>query len=79
MYTYIPAFLDFLPISVTRERWVESPVLYSNFVAFKYKASSICFLHLSLVLPKAEPEMSLWVQVAYLEVISGGNSEGVGE
>lgn len=51
----------------------------SNFVAFKYKASSVLSLHLSLVLPKAEPEMSLWVQVAYLEVVSGSKSEVVGE
>ena len=30
-YTYTPSLLDVLPIQVTTERWVESPVLYSRF------------------------------------------------
>ena len=30
-YTYIHSFLDFLPIQVTTEHWVEFPVLYSRF------------------------------------------------
>ena len=31
MYTYIPSFLDFFPIQVTTEHWIEFPVLYSRF------------------------------------------------
>ena len=31
MYTYISYFLDFLPIQVTTEHWVEFPVLFSRF------------------------------------------------
>ena len=30
-YTYIPLFLDLLPIYVTIDHWVEFPVLYSRF------------------------------------------------
>jgi len=30
-YTYIPLFLDLLPIYVTTDHWVEFPVLYSRF------------------------------------------------
>ena len=31
MYTCIPSFLDFLPIYVTKEHWVEFTVLYGKF------------------------------------------------
>ena len=31
IYIYIPSSLDFLPIQVTKEHWVEFPVLYSRF------------------------------------------------
>ena len=43
-YTYIPSFLDFLPILVTTEHWVEFPVLHSRFslvVYFIYQFSSV--------------------------------------
>ena len=36
MYTYIPSFLDFLPIQVTIERRVEFPVLYTRFSLLIY-------------------------------------------
>ena len=42
-YTYIPPFLDFLPISVTTEHWIESPVLYSRF------SWVICFIHINSI------------------------------
>ena len=31
-YTYIPSFLDFLPIWVTADHWVEFPALHSRFL-----------------------------------------------
>ena len=31
MYTYILSFLDFFPIQVTTEHWIEFPVLHSGF------------------------------------------------
>ena len=37
--TYIPSFLDFFPIWVTTEHWVEFPALYSRF------SSVIYFIH----------------------------------
>ena len=36
MYTYIPSLLDFLPIQVTTEHWVEFPVLYNRFLLVTY-------------------------------------------
>ena len=35
-YTYIPSFLDFLPILVTTECWVEFPVLYTGSHSFPF-------------------------------------------
>ena len=31
VYTYILSFLDFLPVQVTTEHWIEFPVLHSGF------------------------------------------------
>ena len=31
VYIYSPFFLDFLPVEVTTERWVEFPVVYSRY------------------------------------------------
>ena len=39
--TYTPSFLDFLPIQVTTEHWVESPVLCSRFSLVIYFIHSI--------------------------------------
>ena len=41
-YTYIPFFLDFLPIWVTTEHWVEFPVLHRRFSLVIY------FIHSSV-------------------------------
>ena len=39
---YIPSFLDFLPVQVTTELWIEFPVLYSRFsLVFCFICSSI--------------------------------------
>ena len=35
-YTHICSFLDFFPIMVTTEHWVEFPVLYSRFLLVIY-------------------------------------------
>ena len=42
MYTYIHSFLDFLPIQVTTDHWVEFPVLHSMFSLVIY------FIHSSV-------------------------------
>ena len=39
MYTYIPSFLDFFPILVTKKHWIEFPELYSRF------SLVFCFIH----------------------------------
>ena len=46
-YTYIPSFLDFLPIWVTTEHWVEFPVLYSRFSLVIYFIHSINSVYMS--------------------------------
>ena len=40
-YTYIPSFLNFLPIYVTTEQWVEFPELYNRFSLVIYFIHSI--------------------------------------
>ena len=42
MYTYIPSFLDFLPIPVIIDHWVEFPVLHNRFLLVIY------FIHSSV-------------------------------
>ena len=45
MCTYIPSFLDFLPIQVTREHCVQPPELYSRFslaIQFIHGINSVC-------------------------------------
>ena len=43
MYTYSPSFSDFLPVSVTREPWVECPVLYCRLsLGIHFVHSSVC-------------------------------------
>ena len=44
VYIYIPSFMDFLPIQVTTENWVEFSVLYSRFSLVIY------FIHSSKTL-----------------------------
>jgi len=45
MYSYIPYLLDFLPILLTTDHWVEFPVLYSMFslaIYFVHSINSVC-------------------------------------
>ena len=44
MYTYILSSLDSLPVHVTTEHWVESPVLYSRFSSVIYFIHSIVYM-----------------------------------
>ena len=48
IYTYIPSFLDFLPIQVTAEHWVELPVLYSRFWSVAYFKHSSVYMPISI-------------------------------
>ena len=44
-YTYAPYFLDFLPILLTTDHWVEFSVLYSRFslaIYFVHSINSVC-------------------------------------
>ena len=48
MYTYTPSFLDFLPIEVTKEHWVEFPVLYSQFSLVIYFIHSSVYMSIPI-------------------------------
>ena len=48
MYTCIPSFLDFLPILVTTEHWVEFPVLYSRFSLVIYFIHSNVYMSIPI-------------------------------
>ena len=48
--THIPSFLDFLPIQVSTERWVEVPVIRSGFSLVTYFMSHSC-IHVNANLP----------------------------
>ena len=62
MYTYIPSFLDFLPIQVTTEHWVEYPELYSRFSLVMYFIHSINSVHMSTPISQfiTYPQFSPW-------------------
>ena len=47
-HTYIPSFLDFLPIEVTTEHRVESPMLYSRFSLVIYFIHGIVYMSISI-------------------------------
>ena len=48
--THIPSFLDFLPIQVSTEHWVEVPVIHSQFSLVTYFMSHSC-IHVNANLP----------------------------
>ena len=48
--THIPSFLDFLPIQVSTEHWVEVPVIHSRFSLVTYFMSHSC-IHVNANLP----------------------------
>ena len=56
-YTYTPSFLDFLPIWVTTEYWIEFPELYSRFSLVIYFIHRI-YICQQLILPFPRPRCS---------------------
>ena len=62
----MPSFLDFLPISVTIEHWVEFPVLYSRFslVIYFMHSSEYVSVPISQSIPPLLP--SLFPSISFL-------------
>ena len=58
-YTYMPSLLDFLPIQVTTEHWVEFPVLYSRFSLVIYFIHSINSVYVSIPISQFLPPSHL--------------------
>ena len=47
-YSYIPSFLDFLPIQVTTQHWAEFPAIYSMFLLVIYFVHTVHSHQLSI-------------------------------
>ena len=62
-YTYIPPFLDFLPVSVTTEHWVEFSELYSRFSLVIYFMHSINTLYMSVSISQFIPPLPHLVSI----------------
>ena len=72
MYTYIPSFMDSLPIWVTTEQWVEFPVLYSRFSLAIYFIHGINNANMSIPISQfIPPSLSLLVSICLLTHICG--------
>jgi len=54
-HSYIPSFLDFLPIQVTTEHWIEFPVLYNRFSLIIYFMHSINHVYMSISISQFIP------------------------
>ena len=54
-YTYIPSFLDSIPVEVTTEYWVEFPVLYSRSLLVIYFTYSSVDMYIPI--PQFNPHL----------------------